>query len=351
MKNITYTCLVVALTLQSCSHTVVYREAEYNNDDSTYPTEALRFAYPANGRSVSSSLATIGNRIHQKVVADKNYKTPLASAVKFEKEASKDNVKHDAFEKAISESESAYKRIKSTDSHNAVVESLTSQLNTLSPYNTDGFKDYWKKIFQLSHRGIIQHYMSTDADYKGLSSKNKELVYGYILKCDVYKCRSLAEEKVRYESAALSSVKGKLQSEIATRKAELQKIEQRRRAEEERRLKKRKAEERARQERIEREQAQQRWNDDSWMDGRWVLTGTAGWVTTVYIDTQSRTIKQYTRQLGDRSFPKPDYSGRYTIQNGTCNGVNCKVIDYENRIVAFPSEGRLMDVGGSYYSR
>lgn len=353
MKNITYIFLVGALTLQSCSHTVVYCETEYNNDDSAYPAKALRFAYPANERRVSPSIATIGDRVYQKVVADKNYKTALASAVKFETTASNDAVHHGAFEKAVSESESAYKRIKSTDSHNAVLEKMTSQLNTLSPYSTDGFKDYWKKIFQLSHRGIIQHYMSTDADYKGLSSTNKALVYGYILKKDISGCRKLAEEKAHYESAALSSVKGKLQSEIATRKAEIQKIEQRRRAEEERLRKKRQAEERARQERIEREQAQRRWNDDSWMDGKWALTGVVpGWATTVYIDTESRTVKQYTRRLGDLSYPRPDYSGRYSIQNGTYNGINCKIIDYDvTRLIVFPGEGRIMDVSGYYFSR
>lgn len=353
MKNITYIFLVVSLTLQSCSHTVFYREAEYNNDDSAYPAKALRFAYPANGRSVSLSIATIGNKIYQKVVADKNYKTPLTSAIKFETAASNDVAHHDAFEKAVSESESAYKRIKSTDSHNAVVESMTSQLNTLSPYNTDGFKDYWKRIFQLSHRGIIQHYMSTDTDYKGLSSTNKALVYGYILKKDISNCGNLAREKVHYESAALSSIKGKLKSEIAMRKAEIEKIEQRRRAEEERRRQKRQAEERARQERIEREQAQRRWNDDSWMDGKWALTGVMpGWATIVYIDTERRTVKQYTRRLGDLSYPRPDYSGRYSIQNGTYNGINCKIIDYDvTRLIVFPGEGKIMDVSGYYLSR
>lgn len=52
MKKITYLLTIAALALQSCSHVAVYREAEYQNGDATYPNETLQFAYPANGDSV-----------------------------------------------------------------------------------------------------------------------------------------------------------------------------------------------------------------------------------------------------------------------------------------------------------
>lgn len=376
MKKITYLLTIAALALQSCSHVAVYREAEYQNGDATYPNETLQFAYPANGDSVSSSIAKIADRIHQKVTADSKYNTYLASAVEFvnvREKRSVDSLRHTDLEKAMAESERACKE-SATDSTTAepveasadetltkkeMVEELTKRVNALSAFSPNDFKYYWQRIYQLSHRGIIQHYMSADADYRGLSATNKALVYGDILKKDIPGCEKLAESDVNRESEAFNSVRRKLLGKIASTKSELKEIERRKKAEEERLRRQREAEERARRraaeaewEREKQRLAQQRWADDSWLDGRWNLTGdVSGWAATVCIDTRSKTVRQYTRRLGDFSYPKPDYSGRYTISTGTNNGVRCKVIDYGyTRLIAYPDTGTLYDLDGYRFS-
>lgn len=354
MKNITYLFLFVVLMLYSCSHTAIYRETVYDNEDPTYPAQALQFAYDGRGR-VSSSIANAGNRIHQKVVADSSYNTYLASATKYEHTMNNSlfTVGYYVIEKDIAESENEYQKYKSSSNHSTVINKLTERLEASHPsYNTATFKDYWKRVYQLSHRGIIQYYMIADADYKRLSDMDKAFLYGYLLKKDIPECNKLAEEKMKNDSVALSSIREKMRAEIAYRKLALQRIEERKKAEEERRRREREAEERARQERIEREKARQRWNDDSWMDGRWNLRGVLpGWSCTVYIDTDRQTIKMYTRQIGDFSYPKPDYNGRYTMETRTYRGRRCKYMSFgDTFIIVLPDEGKLVDDGDYYWS-
>lgn len=360
MKNILYAFLTLSLMLQSCSHLVLYQEAEYTGYDSPYPPNAMQFAYHADGSALSSSLVRIGNNILQKVKSDQNYKSYQQSAVNFEKGKNKNAVLLEKFETAVSEVGRAFSAQNSSDDHTDAISKMRGNLNKLPEYNDAEFQNCWQHIYQLSHRGILQHYMNSNAEYKSLSNTNKALVYGYILKKDLDECELLASAKVNSDKENLSGLKSNIRREISRRESILQEIEKRRKAEEEKQRQKRLAEERARQERIAREQAQQRWNDPtcSWLEDKTYGSGwkleTAYGVTSLYFDTDKQTVKQYFMPYKNNPLKKSNlvYQGRYSISDGVYNGVNCKFIDFEGtRIIAYPDRGKLRDLSGEYFHR
>ncbi|MBQ0049367.1 MAG: hypothetical protein KBT12_03885 [Bacteroidales bacterium] len=331
----------------------MYQEAEYTGDDSPYRSSAMRFAYHVDGKSLSPYLVSIGNNILQKAKGDAHYRSYLQSALNFEKIKNKNATQFEKFETTVSEARRALSAQTSNEDHTAAISKLKRSLNTLPVYNDAEFKDCWMRIYQLSHRGILQHYMYSNAEYTSLSKTDKALVYGYILKKDMDECDLLASAKANSDKENLSGITREVRHEIARHESILQKIEKQRKEEEERQRQKRLAEERARQERIQREQAQKRWNDDSWLDGKWNLVTQLG-VTTIYIDTDRQTVKQYTKLFSSNPFQPAhlDYSGRYSISNGTANGVNCKIISFDiTQIIAYPDNGKLMDQGGYYFQR
>lgn len=353
MKNIIYAIIVSALMLQSCSHTIIYKEAEYKAPDSQYPVQALEFAYLPNNITMPSSLTNIGNRVFQQAKADNNYKTALSSAVDYEKDMNSSFKENGQLESKIADGKQVLQSTKSSNDHKSVANRLSNSYDALSKFSPNNSKDSWKRVYQLSHRGIIQHYMNLDADYRRLNGKDKALVYGYILNKDVEECNSLAEAKVREDENERSSVMSSLRREISSRESILAKIEQQKKAEEEKLRKQREAEEREKQAKIQREQAQRRWNDDSWMDGKWNLRTPYG-ISTIYIDTASQRIKHYMKLYSDNPLRPADciYNGRYIINTGTADGKNCRVLDFgDTMIIAYPDNGKLRDLDGGYFIR
>lgn len=356
MKNIVYAIIVCAMALQSCSHTIMYMESEFQAADSRYPAQTLLFAYNSNNKRISPSLALIGNRIFNQVTADSEYKTALSTAVDYEKNKDISFAEYEKFAPAVSKSKDFLKTIKSSKEHQSVIDQLSSSRDALSGITPKNFWESWKRVYQLSHRGIIQHYMALDADYQGLSVQNKALVYGYLLKMDISNCGNLAYEKLNAETEMQSSILKELGDEIASRESILKKIQQQKKAEEERLRKKREAEERARQEQIDREEAQRRWANDSWLGGAygWALETQYGEVF-VYINTNNQTIIQRFMPYNNnpRKESQVQYSGRYVIQSGTYRGVNCKFLSYNRgtTLIVYPDNAKLSDVNGRYFHR
>lgn len=360
MKNILYAFLALSLMLQSCSHIVMYQETEYTGEDSPYSSNAMRFAYHADGNSLSSSLVSIGNDILQKAKGDAHYKSYQQSALNFEKVKNKNATQLEKFETAVSEAEMALSAQKSNEDHTAAISKLNRNFNEIPEYNDAEFKNCWMHIYQISHRGILQHYMNSNAEYTRLSDTNKALVYGYILKKDTEECDLLASAKVDSDKENLSDIKRGIRREISRRETILQEIEKRRKAEEERQRQKRLAEERARQERIQREQAQQRWNDPtcSWLEdreygGSWKLETPYG-EASLYFDTENQIVKMYFKPYNNNPLKRSnlEYQGRYSISDDIVNGVNCKIIHFGNTvIVAYPDSGKLRDWNGDYFHR
>lgn len=352
MKNLSYALLALLFVLQSCSHIVMYQESDFQNNDSPYPARPMRFAYHANGQSLSPSLLGIGNKIHQISSTDTQYQVVLQSAEDEEKRVNQVGVMHDNYRSKCSECEGYLESSKKSENHNEVISMLTSLNSDLSQYKGVDFRDFWKKAFQLSHRGIFQHYLNSDFECKDLNLTDKALVYGYILKKDITECDRLANMQAQADIDAINGIESKINKEISRRKSILEQIEQRKKAEAEKLRKQREAELRARLEREAREQAQLRWSDPncSWIDGHWFYNFGSSSVN-IYIDTDRHTLKKYTSKLFDLR-PILEYSGRYTIEDGRDQYKGYKVIFFgDTYVLADPDTGRLCDDLGKPFEK
>lgn len=353
MKLFIYAFLAFALLLQSCSHIAWYREGEYQNDNPKYSATAMQFAYYANGNRLPVSLVFTGNRILQLAKNDSLYKNYLQSAELFEKENNNIGILYDKCIDYFNEGKNYLQSSKSSDNHNVIIEKITSLYQKSPQYNEEDFSDYWMKIYQLSHRGILQHYMNSDAKCKEMNLKNKSLLYGYLLRSDIPECKLLAMRKVEALNDSIAFLKSKFNKEISHRKTILQEIERRKKEEAERIKRQREAEEREIQERIERKQAQQRRNDVNchWINGHWKRLWNNVMIH-LYIDTQKQNIKVYYRGIWDLSYPKPEYSGPYLIENGTGKYRGYKVLVFGKlALFADPGTGEIYDIDFVPYSK
>ncbi len=206
MKKIIVTFFLMIL-LQSCSHIISYKESDYAALDSPYSVSSMRFSYHADGHTIESNLQNMGNRVFNNVLRDKNYKNCLQSAVDYENQWGENKEQRNEYDAAIKVA-SNYSP-KANNNRKQTAQETRSILSKLENVSID-FSDYWKRIFQLSHRGIIQHYLSADVTYTTLSSKEKALVYGYILDKDASECTKLGTVKAENEK----STQMKLQSKI-----------------------------------------------------------------------------------------------------------------------------------------
>lgn len=348
MKNIIYAFLTLSLMFLSCSHVILYQEADYTSVDSPYPSSAKRFAYHANGKPLSSSLVKIGDNILQKAKSDEHYKSYQQSAVNFEKGKNKNAVLLVQVENTVSDVKNVVSAQKSSEDHADVINKMEGYLNMLPEYNETEFQDCWIHIYQLSHRGLLQHYMNSDAEYNGLSNNDKALAYGYILKKNLDECDLLASAKVNSDKKDLSGLIRSIRHEISRRQSILKAIEKERKAEVDRLRK-------AERERIAREQAQQRRNDPtcSWLEGHWLLINpTYGYAPNLYFSTDRQRVKYHLIKIGDISYHRPDYDGPYTIDDGEGRYSGYKVIHFgDTFILANPETGRLYDGDGNPFEK
>ncbi|WP_407404229.1 hypothetical protein [Sodaliphilus sp.] len=352
MKNRIAKLFVVALMLQSCAHTARYVESSYDCNDSPYPIVSMPFAYNVAGKGIPENLAKLGDKIHNDVKSDSHYQEMLPSAISLveSKSTERDNFNH-AVAKASSvkyDSQLGYKN---------AVSNLDALLSELSRYD---FKENYEKAYQLSHRGIIQHYVNNSSEFKGLSTKDKELVYGQILKADHADCINLAESCVKKDEQEISTLK-KAVTTVKNKYEEAEKArlltekkkrieEEKKRIEEEKREQARKdAEARKKQE----EQAQKRMKDLSWIKGCWLSETDIASVMKggpqqyqIGISSSGITIQYmsgnnwYTKCKGRYNFST---DGRYIVVNG-----ESIKIDYWNGCLLY--EGRYFNrVGGWYY--
>lgn len=251
--------LLVILTLQSCSHIATYIESPYDSSDSPYPVTSMRFSYYANNRDLSGRLKNIGNSIYKKISSDSYFHNYLSSAVEYEHKNGDCYEQRKEYEKAIADA--AKMEFSSKDKHSKAISESDLILDKLSKHIAQESQtsncDYWTRIFQLSHRGIIQHYANSAVEYNRLGQKSKELVYGYLLEKDIVQCADLAKQQVANEEsyvqelqANVTKIKDKHQSllneEILKIKEEIQKEKERQLAQQ------RKAQEEARRERLNR---------------------------------------------------------------------------------------------------
>ena len=280
MKLRYYISLIIAsITVQSCSHMITFQESNYSNPDSPYPATSTRFSYYADGRSLPDNLNMIGNRIFNNVKSDNHYKTHLQSAQDYEDQNGSDKKLREEYIGYLSDVSKLTNS--SSSNHQSMVSQANSLIEGLTKFQEDkqknNFNSYWKRIFQLSHRGIIQHHMNADLDYRNLNNKDKELVYGYILKQDEKKCEELANDVSLSELSVLSgtlssirSVKNKhsnlLNEEIKKEKERQYALERERQAKQQR--ERQIAEEKAREEARQREEMRRQ--DLSWLRGTWL---------------------------------------------------------------------------------
>lgn len=352
--------LLLALLLQSCSHIAMYKEANYRCIDSPYPCSSMQFAYYANHKQLSSSLKGMGDRICMKAQADPAYRSCLPSTREFEAQNDTFMVERTKFQRMLDDSRNLLSSIKSSNSHSSAASEGHRQVNALSACNTSYFNEYWKRAYQLSHRNILQHYMTTDSRYKGLSSNNKALLYGYILHKDIDNCEMLAQEAIKQDNATIFDLKAqiskevirheKIQAEIDRREA-IEREKERQRLEAER--KRREAERREQLRREEQEAARRRWNGDSWMNGHWLIRTQLGTIN-LYVDTKNQKIKVWNT-LYSSGRPEKLYDGRYTLYQdaGSVYGSKWngfKALSYPGTVIfADPDAGKLYEPGVGYY--
>lgn len=349
MKNIICAFVLLVLMFQSCSHQIVYSEYLYQPSDSPYPVSSRSFAYKANNASLPASLQKLTDKLVKMAWSDSQYNTPLPSADEYLSRITNEVSRYNDYKAALDNLQKQLTPQQASGNHEEAINNLNKLNNALSDYRNINFSEYWRRVFQLSHRGILQHYIDMDSDYKNLSSRNKALVYGAILKADFQKCDELVAEMVSRDQKAVSDLSNGITRAINQHKSAIEAIERQKRAEAEKLRKQREAEERAKQERIQREKAEKRWASDSWLNGKWGFKGPFG-VTTIYIDTAKQTVKQYTKLNSSNPFSPAalDYSGPYRIYTEDA----LRVITFgATMIYADPDNGKLFDLDGGYFTR
>ena len=357
MKKVLYS-LFLALMAQSCSHLVVYQEMHYSCTDSPYPFNDMQFAYYASGKKLSSSLREMGDRISMNAQKDNAYNSYLASTDEFEANNYSFMVAHRNFQEMVDSSKIALASIKSSNNHSQAEIDGESLLFALSDFDVSNLnlKEYWRRAYHLSHRSILQHYMTTNDQYSDLSKKKQMLLYGYVLSKDAAKCDEFAGMAVKRDKAIIDNLQAGITAEVK-RHVKIQ--EEIKRQEEERREKARlellRKEEAERQKQAEeRAQAEARYrrNHDDWMDGHW-RTQTivkAGFYTKactydLYIDTNSQKVRFLSTLTGSAS--KLLYYGSYSIYNDAGSGY--KVIKFGGyQVFANPDARSLFDKNGGY---
>ena len=352
MKYGIYT-LLLALTMQSCSHIAVYKETHYSCTDSPYPCSDMQFAYYANHKSLLPTLKQMGDRICTKAQADSVYNSFFPSTDEFEMQNDTFMVERKKYYKTLDDSRNLLSSIKISNNHSEAAFNGHQQIAALSACKTSYFTEYWKRVYQLSHRSILQHYMTTDSRYRGLSSTNKALLYGYILKKDIDNCEALAKEAAEHDKATIAGLQAKINKEVSRHEEIQAEIKRREAAEREKERQRKEAERQEQLRREEQEAARQRWNDDSWMNGHWLLRTQFGTIN-LYIDTKNQKIKVYGT-LFSSSRPELMYSGSYRLYNDAGAVYGSKWNGYkalhfkDTTIFADPDAGTLYDPEVGYY--
>lgn len=344
--------LLLALLLQSCSHIAMYKEAEYRCIDSPYPCSSMQFAYYANHKQLSSFLTGMGDRICMKAQADSAYRFCLPSTREFEAQNDTFMVERTEFQRMLDDSRNLLSSIKSSNSHSTAASEGHRQVKVLSAYNTSYFNEYWKRAYQLSHRNILQHYMTTDSRYKDLSNNNKALLYGYILHKDIDNCKMLAKEAIKQDSATIIDLKAQISKEVIRHEKIQVEIDRREAIEREKERQRLETERRAQ----EQEAAQRRWYDDSWMNGHWNLRTRYGTIN-LYVDTKNQKIKEYHTLYSSPLRPEKIYEGRYTLYQdaGSVYGSDYngyKALSYSGSFyLADPNAGKFYAPGVGYFRK
>lgn len=81
----------------------------------------------------------------------------------------------------------------------------------------------------------------------------------------------------------------------------------------------------------------------SWLEGhRSLIIG--NYSAHLYFDSDRQWVKYYIRSIYDNSYPRPEYEGKYTIDDGVGNFRGYKVIRFDDTFVlANPETGIVYD--------
>lgn len=354
MKKSIFLLVLFPFTFLSCSHIAIYKEARYVCNDSPYPiTQHMQFAYYAGDRNkLSSSMVQTGNRIFDEVQEDTCFVIYLPSAEQFVIDNDTFKTYRATYLETIKNCSDVLKSMRSSSNHKSAIDNGREQLKKLSVCAKYNFNDYWKRIYQLSHRGILQHYMTSYSGYNGLSSIDKSLLYGYLLKEDNAKCTELASISVSKENKTINGLRTGIEYEVSRHKNILEENDRREKAERERQYRENVRRNAELFEQREREAKQRRWNDDSWVHGSWCQESSAGTVSfnidardqTIVVKMRAKnSIKSYTIYNG--SYYMYDGSRATFSDHNSCGGY--RVIKFANSkgyILANPNDGHLYGV-------